>query len=131
MGAGLQEPIASHTKGPICQIPHPLWSVIRFHPRNPQLHGKHYNNHFVMQVKGVRILMPLKNIIVVQHIDPDRYQKLLDGYNVGFLDCFFKELDAIDTGLYLIDQSRGRIKIPSVTYSMDVSSVNNCGWKHQ
>ena len=75
--------------------------------------------------------MPLKNIIVVQHIDPDRYQKLLDGYNVGFLDCFFKELDAIDTGLYLIDQSRGRIKIPSVTYSMDVSSVNNCGWKHQ
>ena len=56
--------------------------------------------------KGDRNFSALLNIIVVQHLDPGRYQKVLDGYNTGSLYWFSKYLDALDTELALIDHLR-------------------------
>ena len=63
-----------------------------------------------MQIGGQDFPTPLVNQISVQHLDPTRYQKVLEGYDVGYLDWYSKYLDAIDTELNLIDHHRGFVK---------------------
>ena len=46
--------------------------------------------------------MLLVNIILVQHLDPSIYQKVLDGYKVELLDWSSNKLEAIDMDLDLI-----------------------------
>ena len=42
------------------------------------------------------------SLIAVHHLDPSCYQKVMDGYEVGYLDFSSKELDIIETELTLI-----------------------------
>ena len=66
----------------------------------------------ILQCKsgGQDYLIPLLNHIVVQNLDPSRYQKILDGYEVGSLDWYTKDLISIEKDLTLIYQHRGLVK---------------------
>ena len=44
------------------------------------------------------------NIIAVQHLDSGIYQKVLYGYTEGYLEWYYKNLDAINMDMTLIDQ---------------------------
>ena len=55
---------------------------------------------------------PLINLIVINNLKPSRYRKLLDRYDVGYLDCSTKELYTIETELMLIEQHMGLVKPP-------------------
>ena len=41
--------------------------------------------------------MLLVNLIVVQQLDPGRYQEVLDGYDIVSFDWSSNDLDAIET----------------------------------
>ena len=51
--------------------------------------------------------MPLVKLIPVQRIDPSRYQKVLDRYEVGSLEWSLKNPDSIKTEVTLINKCRG------------------------
>ena len=63
-------------------------------------------------------------MISVQHLETYRYQKVLDVYEVGYIDWSSKDLDAIETYLVLIDQLRGIIKPPYPIVASVVSIYN-------
>ena len=46
-------------------------------------------------------------------MDPFHYQNIIDGYEVISIDCSFKDLDAIEMDLTLINQRRGLVKSPA------------------
>ena len=52
---------------------------------------------------------------------------MLDGYEVGSIDCYSKDLDSIETELMLIYQHRGLVKSPA-PISAAVSSVSEHIW---
>ena len=60
--------------------------------------------------------MPLVNLIVFQQLEPYCYQKLMDSYKVISLDCSYKDLDAINMYIMLIDQRMGSCKILSTNW---------------
>ena len=66
----------------------------------------------------------LANLITVQHIDPRRYQKILDFYKVYYLYWYSKDLDAIEKHLALIDQLWGLTKTPTTMASVAFRSVD-------
>ena len=68
--------------------------------------------------------MTLVKFIAFQHLKPYHYQKVLDGYEVIYLDCYSNELDAINMYIMLIDQRRGIVK-PSAPIDAAISSVSN------
>ena len=55
---------------------------------------------------GQKLPPPLINLIAVQHLDPSRYQEVMDGYKVGSIDWSSKNLEAIEMDLNLIDHCR-------------------------
>ena len=71
------------------------------------------------------ILAPL---IVYQHLEPYCYQKVMDRYEVVSLDCSYKDLDAINMYIILIDQHRGLVKF-SALIGTNIRSVSECSQK--
>ena len=63
------------------------------------------------------------NLISVQQLDPYRYQKVLEGYEVGSLDRSSKDIYAIKTEPTLINQHTGLVKYPAPTGAA-ISSVS-------
>ena len=78
---------------------------------------------------GQEFSTPLVNIIAVQYLDPGRYQKVLDDYEVVSLDWSSNDLDAIETELALIYQRRELTKTPTATASAAISSVSDRRWQ--
>ena len=50
------------------------------------------------------------NLIAFGYLEPHHYQKMLDGYEVIYLDCSSKDLYAIDIYITLIDKLMGLVK---------------------
>ena len=67
----------------------------------PSCLGKYRNSSHAAS-QGVRNFSALVNLIVVQHLDPRRYQKVLDGYEMGYLYWSSKYLETLDTELAMI-----------------------------
>ena len=62
---------------------------------------------------------PPINIIDVQHLEPSRYKKVMDGYKVDSIDWSSKYLGPIYMERMLIDQRRGFVKPLAQTNSTD------------
>ena len=68
------------------------------------------NQIYIYNYIGQNFLIPLINKIDVHHLDPSLYQNFLDGYEVGSIYCYTKDLDETETELTIIDQSMGLVK---------------------
>ena len=65
------------------------------------------------------------NLIAFGYLEPYHYQKVLDGYEVVYLDWSYKDLYAIDMYINLIDKLRGLVKYSAPT-GATISSVSEC-----
>ena len=68
------------------------------------------------------------NLIAVQHLDPDRYQKLFDGYKVSLLGWSSKNFEAIVMDLVYIYHHIEIVKTSPSTARVAVNSVTRCRW---
>ena len=59
---------------------------------------------------GKELFTPLLNLIAFRHLEPHHYQKVLDRYEVVYLDCSSNKLYAIEMYITLIDNLRGIVK---------------------
>ena len=80
---------------------------------------------------GQELSTLIVNIIVVQHLETRRQQKVMYGYDVGSLDWYYKGLDAINTELDMIDQRLGLTTTPTAMAIVDIISVADCRRKNQ
>ena len=64
---------------------------------------------------GKELFTPLLNLIAFRHLEPHHYQKVLDRYEVVYLDCSSNKLYAIEMYITLIDNLRGIIKSSAPT----------------
>ena len=71
---------------------------------------------------------PLVNLIVVQHLDPSIYHKVMDGYDMGLLYWYSKNLEAIESDLVLIDQIRVLTNTQKSMASVAIRSLTDCRW---
>ena len=64
-------------------------------------------------------------MIAIQNLDPARYQKIMDMYEVGSLGRSSKELDNIEAELNIIDQFMGVTNNVSPQYVIAAISVSD------
>ena len=72
---------------------------------------------------GQEFSTPLVKLISTQRIDPYWHQKVLERYEVVFLEWSLNNLDSINTEVMLINHCRGLVKMTSVTTGASVRSI--------
>ena len=108
---GVQDPRALYAKFLTCQPMSLLWPIPRVVKVKKSYLGIIRNLiSYLKSGEGEGLSTPQVNLISFRHLEPSHYQKVLDGYEVGYLNWSSKDLVAIEMYLTLINQCRCLVK---------------------